>query len=320
MANVLEVNDLSVEYRIDELIIHALDRVSISVPERGSIGIVGESGSGKTTLGMGIMNLIERPGRISSGQVKYMEKRVLDLSEKELRKYRWEDVAMIYQSAMNSLNPVRTITHPIAEVLRYHKKLSKAEAFDKTIKLLQDVGISEDRALSYPHEMSGGMRQRVVIALALALSPKLLIADEPTSALDVVTQRQILTLIRNQVVQNGRSLIFITHEIALLNGLVEEVAVMYSGEVVEQGKLEDVVFSPFHPYTEMLLSTILTVDSSPKGMLDFSNTLREKTVPIQGNACKYSNRCKYAFDRCTKERPILKRVENGRLVACHKYS
>ena len=160
----------------------------------------------------------------------------------------------------------------------------------------------------------------MVIALALALSPKLLIADEPTSALDVVTQRQILTLIRNQVVQNGRSLIFITHEIALLNGLVEEVAVMYSGEVVEQGKLEDVVFSPFHPYTEMLLSTILTVDSSPKGMLDFSNTLREKTVPIQGNACKYSNRCKYAFDRCTKERPILKRVENGRLVACHKYS
>jgi peptide/nickel transport system ATP-binding protein len=320
MANLLEVSNLSVEYKIDELRIHALDQVSISVPDRGSLGIVGESGSGKTTLGMGIMNLIEPPGRISTGQVKYMEKKVLDLSDKELRKYRWEDVAMIYQSAMNSLNPVKTITHPIAEVLRYHKRLTKSEAYIQTIKLLQDVGISQDRALAYPHEMSGGMRQRVVIALALALSPKLLIADEPTSALDVVTQKQILSLIRRQVVQNGRSLIFITHEIALLNGLVEEVAVMYSGEVVERGKLEDVVFSPLHPYTEMLLSTILTVDSSLKGLADLSTTIREKSAPVQVNACRYSNRCKYAFDRCTKERPLLKQAKDGRLVACHKYN
>ncbi|MHB8566364.1 MAG: ABC transporter ATP-binding protein [Nitrososphaerales archaeon] len=320
MANLLEVNDLSVEYRIDKLVIHALDQVSISLPERGSLGIVGESGSGKTTLGMGIMRLIELPGRISSGQVKYGEKNVLDLSDNELRKYRWEEVAMIYQSAMNSLNPVKTITHPIAEVLRYHKRLSKSEAMDQTLKLLQDVGISRDRAGSFPHEMSGGMRQRVVIALALALSPKLLIADEPTSALDVVTQKQILSLIRNQVVQNGRSLIFITHEIALLNGLVDEVAVMYSGEVVERGTLQDVIFSPLHPYTEMLLGTILTVQSPLRDLAGFSAASKEKTASKQANACRYANRCKYVFDRCTKERPLLKKAEKGSLVACHKYN
>ena len=320
MTELLEVSDLSVEYRIGELIIHAIDQVSISLREGGSLGIVGESGSGKTTLGMGIMKLIEPPGRISSGQVGYMEKKVLDLSDKELRKYRWEEVAMIYQSAMNSLNPVKTITHPIAEVLRYHKRLSKGEAFDETIKLLQDVGISRDRALSYPHEMSGGMRQRVVIALALALSPKLLIADEPTSALDVVTQKQILTLIRKQNVEHGRSLIFITHEIALLNGLVEEIAIMYAGEIVERGALEEVISTPFHPYTEMLLGTILTVESPMRDLSRYSSVSKEKTVSKDVNACRYANRCKYVFDRCTKEKPLLKRTETDRLVACHKYN
>ena len=227
---------------------------------------------------------------------------------------------MIYQSAMNSLNPVKTITHPIAEVLRYHKRLSKGEAFDQTIKLLQDVGISQDRALSYPHEMSGGMRQRVVIALALALSPRLLIADEPTSALDVVTQKQILTLIRRQNVEHGRSLIFITHEIALLNGLVEEIAIMYAGEIVERGAFEEVLSTPFHPYTEMLLGTILTVESPMRDLSRYSSASKEKTR-IKGCQCvQVREPVQVCFDRCTKERPLLKRTEKGRLVACHKYN
>jgi peptide/nickel transport system ATP-binding protein len=319
LAELLEVKDLSVEYRIEKQVIHALDHVSLSLPEGGTLGIVGESGSGKTTLGMGIMRLIELPGRISTGQVNYEGRNVLALSDKELRKFRWEQVSMIYQSAMNSLNPVKTIVHPIAEVLRYHKRISKTEAYDRSIKLLQDVGISQDRALAYPHEMSGGMRQRVVIALALALNPRLLIADEPTSALDVVTQKQILSLIRRQVTENNRSLIFITHEIALLNGLVDEVAVMYASEVVERGKLEDVIFSPMHPYTEMLLSTILTVDSQKKDLAGFSSS-KERAAPKRANACNYASRCKYAFDRCTREKPFLRPAEKGRLVACHKYN
>ncbi|MGI0090678.1 MAG: ABC transporter ATP-binding protein [Nitrososphaerales archaeon] len=317
---ILEVKDVSVQYKIDDLVIHALDQVSLSIPSRGTLGIVGESGSGKTTLGMAIMNLIEPPGKISTGKVNYMGENVLDLSDKDLRKFRWEEVAMIYQSAMNSLNPVKTISHPIIEVLRYHQKLTKSEAVEKTIKLLQNVGINPSRAFSYPHEMSGGMRQRVVIALALALSPKLLIADEPTSALDVVTQRQILALIKKEITQNGQSLIFITHEIALLNGLVDEIAVMYAGEVVERGKLEDVISKPQHPYTEMLLSTILTIDSPTKNLSGFATASSERTVSKKMNACRYTNRCKYAFDRCTRERPLLKESETGRLVACHKYN
>ena len=321
MDSLLEVSDLSVEYRIGQALIHALDHVSISLRQGQSIGIVGESGSGKTTLGMGIMKLIEPPGKISSGQVRYMDGEVFNYSDKELRHYRWEEVAMIYQSAMNSLNPVKTITHPIAEVLRYHKRLSKGDAYDQTIKMLQDVGISQERALSYPHEMSGGMRQRVVIALALALSPKLLIADEPTSALDVVTQKQILALIRKQVVQNGRSLLFITHEIALLNGLVEEIAIMYAGEVVERGPFAEVIRTPLHPYTEMLLSTILTAESPLRDLSSFSTAgSKERGVSKELNACRYANRCKYAFDRCAKERPLLKESGKGRLVACHKYN
>lgn len=320
MPDILDVENLSIEYKIGDVTIHALDQVSLSLPPGGTLGLVGESGSGKTTLGMGIMKLIEPPGRISGGEITYNGKNVFGLSDTELRKYRWEQVAMIYQSAMNSLNPVKTVFHPISEVLRYHEGLSKAEARDRTIRLLQEVGISQDRAFSFPHEMSGGMRQRVVIALALALSPKLLIADEPTSALDVVTQRQILALIKGQIGQNQQSLIFITHEIALLNGLVEEIAVMYAGEVVERGKLVDVISDPLHPYTEMLLSTILTLDSTSKDLSALTAATKERTISRQMNACRYAKRCKYAFDRCSTERPLLKKSEKGRLVACHKYN
>lgn len=320
MSEILEIKNLSVEYNLEKLVIHALDQVSLNIQPKGTIGIVGESGSGKTTLGMGIMNLIEPPGKISSGQVTYQGKNVLDLPDKDLRKFRWEEVAMIYQSAMNSLNPVKTVAHPIAEVLRHHKGMPKAEAAERAINLLKDVGINPNRATSYPHEMSGGMRQRVVIALALALSPKLLIADEPTSALDVVTQKQILALIKREITQNNQAMIFITHEIALLNGLVEEIAVMYAGEIVERGNLGDVLAKPLHPYTEMLLSTILSVDSQTNNLVGLAAASKERAVSKQMNACRYSNRCKYAFDRCFRERPLLKESEKGRLVACHKYN
>src|SRR5579875_1929812 len=318
--NLLEVKDLSVEYRIEKQVIHALDQASISLPDGGTLGIVGESGSGKTTLGMGIMKLIEPPGRISGGEVNYDGKNVLKFSDKELRRFRWEQVAMIYQSAMNSLNPVKTITHPIAEVLRVHKHLSKPEAYDQAIKLLQDVGISQDRALSYPHEMSGGMRQRVVIALALALSPRLLIADEPTSALDVVTQRQILDLIKRQIAERGLSLIFITHEMSLLNGLVEQIAVMYRGEIVEKGRAWEVLTNPKHPYTEILIASLLTSNSKLRPFEARVNPPGESAAVSGSNYCKFVNRCKYAFDRCRKERPLLKETSGGNLVACHKYT
>lgn len=316
---VLEANNLTVDYKLRGSKVTALDGVSISLPSKGyTLGVVGESGSGKTTLGMCLINAIELPGVISSGYVEYDGRNVMRMSKNELLKYRWKEISMIYQSAMNSLNPVKNITHPIAEVIRVHEAhVSRSEAAERAVKLLTQVGIKEERAGDFPHQFSGGMRQRVVIALALALSPKILIADEPTSALDVVVQRQILSLLKREVTSKGLSLVFITHEISLLNGLVENVAVMYAGEIVESGPIEKILFHPLHPYAEMLLSTIpaFSGTTTTVGLLQ----LPDPTGAASPVGCKYAARCKYAFDRCRKERPLLKEAEDGRLVACHKY-
>jgi oligopeptide/dipeptide ABC transporter ATP-binding protein len=325
-SELLKVSDLSVEFRLAGMTINALDHVSLTLPTNGySLGIVGESGSGKTTLAMSIMDAIEPPGMVTGGQVEFEGTLLLNLKENELRKYRWEKVAMIYQSAMNSLNPVKSVRDPIIEVLREHRHMSKREATDEAERLLSEVGIKKERTRDYPHEFSGGMKQRVVIALALALSPQLLIADEPTSALDVVVQSQILNLLKNEVIQKQRSLVFITHEIAILRGVVEHLALMYAGEIVELGPIEEVLSRPLHPYTEMLLSTLLTLDSTAEML---SHTERGQVergrdyVRAVGGAvgCKYAGRCKYAFDRCNVERPVLKEAEKGRWVACHKYA
>jgi peptide/nickel transport system ATP-binding protein len=260
---VLTINDLTVEYTIANNTKAALRKAKFTIPARGyTVGVVGESGSGKTTLGMSIMNLIEPPGKIRFGQIEYMGKNVLGMTEPELRRYRWHEVSMVYQSAMNSLNPVKSISDHIVEVILAHLPISKKEARERALKLLSQVGIKRDRANDYPHEFSGGMRQRAVIAMALALSPKLLIADEPTSALDVVVQRQILTLLKNQVEQEDLSLIFITHDVAILAGLVENIAVIHDGQIVEQGPADKVLSDPSDSYTKMLLSSILTLDTS----------------------------------------------------------
>jgi peptide/nickel transport system ATP-binding protein len=298
----------------------AADNVSLTIPSTGyTIGIVGESGSGKTTLGLSIMNLIEPPGIISEGKIEYEGRNVLRMNSDQLRRYRWQEVAMVYQSAMNSLNPVKTISAHIVEVLREHTEISKSDAREKAIKLLTSLGIKEERADAYSHELSGGMRQRAVIAMSLALSPKLLIADEPTSALDVVVQKQILALLHKEVVEKGLSLVFITHEIALLGDLVDNVAVLFSGETVEVGNVDDVLQNPLHPYTEALLSSLLSLDSTREMVRSAPVMGREaRAIPTVG--CKFANRCKYAFARCRVERPLLKETQNRRFVACHKHN
>ncbi len=326
----LKISNLSVEYASRTSKVLALDNVSLEIPSSGyTLGIVGESGSGKTTLGLAIMNAIEPPGRISGGSIFYGDKDVVKFSKDELRRYRWEQVAMVYQSAMNSLNPVKRAAAHLTEALKEHTdgSISKEQAKERALALLSDVAINKDRAFDFPHELSGGMRQRVIIALALALSPKYLIADEPTSALDVVTQKQLLTLLKERVARDRLALIFITHEITLLNGLVDNVGVMYLGEVVEKGPIDKVLDDTLHPYTEMLLSTLLTLDSdktsllvSGKSGIRSSLAARETRLTGSGNYCKYSNRCKYVFERCRQERPLLKQVQNDRWVACHKYS
>jgi oligopeptide/dipeptide ABC transporter ATP-binding protein len=325
MTSLLKVTDLSVEYRVDgrKDPILALDDASLDLPEAGyTLGIVGESGSGKTTLGMSIMRLIDRPGRITGGRVEYMGADVLKMNDEELRRFRWKEVAMVYQSAMNSLNPVKSVSQPIVEVLQTHTKVPRSEAREKALQLLSEVGIRRDRADDFPFELSGGMRQRVVIALALALSPKLLIADEPTSALDVVVQKQILELLRREMKSKGLSLIFITHDISILSELVQNVAVMYAGEIVERGPHDKVLFDPLHPYTEALLRSLVSLDS--KTDIDRDDAAppgRALSLDDAGeNYCKYVRSCRYAFERCVKERPVLTETENGRFVACHKYS
>ncbi len=225
---------------------------------------------------------------------------------------------MIFQSAMNSLNPVKRTADHIVEVINEHSQVPKREARETALKLLSEVGIESDHAFDFPHEMSGGMQQRVAIALALALSPKIVIADEPTSALDVVVQRQILVLLKREVSDRSLSLLFITHDLPILVDLVEQISVMFAGEIVEQGSTREVLTEPLHPYTEMLLDSLLTLDE--KKTQRQAESLRERNRPIATTGCKYRNRCKYAFDRCSTEAPVLKETKGGRLVACHKYS
>jgi peptide/nickel transport system ATP-binding protein len=320
MTSLLKVSDLTVRYRLKRRETLATDGVSFEIPSSGyTIGLVGESGSGKTTLGMSIMNMIEKPGEVVSGEVLYQGKDVLKDTEEELRAYRWREVSMVYQSAMNSLNPLTNAREHLVEVFREHTSTSKNEAGIRALELLNEVGIKPDRATSFPHEFSGGMRQRIVIAMALALKPKLLIADEPTSALDVVVQRQILALLKREVEKNGLSLIFITHEISLLPSLVDNVAVMYQGEIVEQGELQSVLYQPQHPYTEMLVTSLLSMDSS-RDVLARRSTEDEDALAPPSQGCRFANRCKYVFDRCRTERPKLMPTEEGRLAACHKYN
>jgi peptide/nickel transport system ATP-binding protein len=320
MTPLLNISDLTVQYRLRKRATVAMDGVSLEIPVSGyTVGVVGESGSGKTTLGMGIMNMIEKPGEVVSGSVLFQGKEVLGLSDEMLRGYRWQQVAMVYQSAMNSLNPLTSALDHVVEVFLEHTQMSKAEARQEAIRLLSEVGIRPERARSFPHEFSGGMRQRIVIAMALALKPKILIADEPTSALDVVVQKQILRLLKREVAKNGLSLIFITHEIALLPGLVDNVVVMYKGQIVEQGPLATVIYSPKHPYTEMLVNSLLSMDSTRES-LGKKVPESDDFVALGADACKFTNRCKYAFERCRVEKPLLLQTDGDRLVACHKYN
>ena len=320
MTDLLNAENLSVQYGSGKNSKVAIDNVSFSIPSTHyTMGLVGESGSGKTTLGMSLMNLINNPGKITSGEVNYNGANVLKMEPNELRRYRWKEVSMIFQSAMNSLNPVKRGADHITEVIRDHTDISRRESRDTALRLLSEVGIEQDHADDFPHELSGGMRQRVVIALALALSPKLVIADEPTSALDVVVQKQILALLKREISMRGLSLVFITHDLPILAGLVDQISVMFAGEIVEQGEAEKIFKQPLHPYTEALLSSLLTLDakdSHPRSLAE----LREVNKPIASEGCKYQNRCKYAFERCKKERPLLKETEAGGMVACHKYN
>ena len=284
--SIIQIKNLSIEFDTDEGIISALNRVSLNIPKGRTMGLVGESGSGKSVSAMAIMQLIPMPpGRITSGQILYNNQDLLTLSDKEMRRLRGNKISMIFQEPMTSLNPVFTVGEQVAETLRLHQSLNKKEALEKTIDLLDQVGIPNpaQRIKSYPHEMSGGQRQRIMIAIAISCQPELLIADEPTTALDVTIQKQILDLLIELQEKNGMSLLFITHDLGVVADISDEVAVMYKGEIVERNSTKDIFTSPQHPYTKGLLACRPSLSKNPERLPTVSHFMSPEGKEITSN-------------------------------------
>ncbi|HEY0429496.1 MAG TPA: ABC transporter ATP-binding protein [Pyrinomonadaceae bacterium] len=298
----------------------AVDGVSFSIAEGEVLGIVGESGCGKSVTALSIMRLIERPGEISAGRVIFDNGEKIDLlklPEKQLEKILGNRISMIFQDPMTSLNPVLSIGFQIAETLRVHRGLSKKEAREKAIWLLQKVGIANarQRLNDYPHEFSGGMRQRVMIAMAVACRPKLLIADEPTTALDVTIQAQILNLLREFKSEFGMSMIIITHDLGVVAEVADHVCVMYAGRIVENAPVEAIFSSPQHPYTRALVASIPRLGEQSERLPVIEGApphLRENYV-----GCSFYSRCPFHISICAEKRPVLSEIRVGHSVACH---
>jgi oligopeptide/dipeptide ABC transporter ATP-binding protein len=316
----LDVRDLRTHFHVMDGTVKAVDGVSFQIRRGQTLGIVGESGCGKSVTALTIMRLLDiPPAEVASGEVLFEGRDLLTLSNEEMRHVRGNDIAMIFQEPMTSLNPVFTVGDQIAEAVILHQKLSSKAAWEKAVDSLKAVGINnpERRVKQYPHEMSGGMRQRVMIAMALSCDPKLLIADEPTTALDVTIQAQILELIQKVQDETGSALMLITHDLGVVAETVHDVVVMYAGRVVEEGTVDDVLLAPKHPYTEGLLTSIPS-----KGMRGQRLNVIRGTVPNPFNmpqGCNFAPRCPYAFAPCTVHDP---RIEDAKPpdVACWLYT
>ncbi|MDE7320156.1 MAG: ABC transporter ATP-binding protein [Lachnospiraceae bacterium] len=316
----LEIRDLCVEFQTVEGTVHAVNHLNYTLHKGEKLGIVGESGSGKSVSSLGMLQLIPNPpGRITNGEILYKGQDLVKASEKEMQKIRGNEISMIFQEPMTSLNPIIKCGKQIAESLRLHWGMKKKEAMEEAIHMMQAVGIadSELRAHEYPHQMSGGMRQRVMIAMALACQPKILIADEPTTALDVTIQAQILDLIRKLNKKMGTSVIFITHDLGVVSELCDTVIVMYTGHIVEQAPAAELFAEPKHPYTRGLLDAIpkITKDRDPLKTID--GMVPNPTERIEG--CSFSPRCPHAADRCRREAPPMEQISDTRQVRCWLY-
>ena len=310
----LQIKNLKTYYYSRKGILRAVDNVSLNVDSGELVGIVGESGCGKSTLAYSIIRLILPPGRILGGSILFNGKDLLKLSEKEMRKIRGKEIGMIFQDPMTSLDPLEKIGDQIVETIMEHEKVDKKTALERAKELLESVGLPADRVNYYPHQLSGGQRQRVMIALAVSLNPKLLIADEPTTALDVIVQEKIMDLLEN-LKKEGKAIILITHDLSLASERSDKIAVMYAGWLVEFGKTDDIVNDPLHPYTTGLINSVpdLWLDREIKPMPGYPPDL---TNPPSG--CRFHPRCPKATERCKHEEPPTFDVD-GRLVKCWLY-
>jgi peptide/nickel transport system ATP-binding protein len=320
----LDVKDLTTHFFTDDGVVRAVDGVSFHVDKGETLGVVGESGCGKSVTALSIMRLIPQPpGRIVRGRIDYNGRNLLELPPKEMRKIRGKEISMIFQEPMTSLNPVFTVGEQIAEALRLHEGLNRRDAMDRAIEMLRLVHIpnAERRVREYPHQLSGGMRQRVMIAMALSCSPKLLIADEPTTALDVTIQAQILELLNELKARFGMAVLLITHDMGVIAETAQRVIVMYAAQVVEEASVRELFKEPLHPYTQGLLRSIPRID------LAATQRRRLQTIPgtvptLRGEArpgCRFAPRCEFARPAYFDTDPTLKDVRPGHKVACFLY-
>ena len=315
--SVLEVRDLTTRFYTRRGVVHAVERVSFSVAEAGSLAIVGESGSGKSVTALSLMGLVPPPGRIVAGEVLLGGRDLLGLEERARREVRGREMAMVFQDPMTSLNPVLTIGYQLGEGVRRHRGIGRTQAKAEAVRLLELVGIPDAAARlpDHPHQFSGGQRQRIMIAMALACGPRVLIADEPTTALDVTIQDQIVALVKALQAELGMALVWITHDLALAAGLVDRVAVMYAGSIVEEAPVRALYARPRHPYTRALLASMPSIDGQRA----------ERLPAIEGRPpdlreafarCPFSDRCTLAVERCRAEKPALEPVGPAHRSAC----
>jgi oligopeptide transport system ATP-binding protein len=318
MIPLLEVKNLAIQFLTLDGVVHAVNQISYQVYPGETLGIVGESGSGKSISVLSILGLIPSPpGKVTQGEILFQGQNLLELNSQQLQHIRGREIAMIFQDPMTSLNPVLTIGKQLTEALQFHLKLTSKQANNRAIQLLKQVGIPnpEKRLKNYPHEFSGGMRQRVMIAMGLGCQPKLLIADEPTTALDVTVQAQVVDLVKQLRTQEKMSVIWITHDLALLAGLADRILVMYAGKIMEQATVHQLYKNPRHPYTIGLLESLPRLDRICQDSLPTIEGIPPNLIDYP-SGCPFAPRCRFALEQCFQENPPLEGIEPNHQVAC----
>ncbi len=315
---VLDIKDLTIYYELEEETVKAVNDLSLTLTAGKTIGLVGETGAGKTTAALAMLRLVpEPPGVVKKGSIEVCGNNIMEMTVPQLEQIRGKDISMIFQDPMTSLNPVFTVAYQIAESIEIHEHVSKDEAYEKALDMLELVGIPRGRGEEYPHQFSGGMKQRVVIAIALACNPRVLIADEPTTALDVTIQAQVLDLMRELKEKRGTAVVMITHDLGIVAEICDEVAVMYAGSIVEQGTLDEVFNNTKHPYTEGLFNSIPNINERKEELLAIPGLMPDPTNLPEG--CAFAPRCSYASEECSKRRPVLTNFSSTHKVACVAY-
>ncbi len=313
--NLLEVENLTTYYKLKDGYVRACENISLHLDRGEAVGLVGESASGKTTAALSLIKLLPDNARVMSGQVRIDGRDIAGASEEELRRIRWKEIAIIFQGAMNALNPVRRVGDQIVEALKIHEKLSEKEACRRTAELFDQVEIDTDRVREYPHEFSGGMRQRVMIAMAISCNPKIVIGDEPTTALDVMVQAQVLQLLETLRRERQMAMILITHDLSVVGETCDRVAVMYAGQIVENGPTEKVFSNPAHPYTRALIAAFPNIEGERYLASSIPGNPPNLLTPPTG--CRFHERCSEAGSLCSASEPLIASVSAGHWAACH---